>query len=250
MVHKYNIVVTARLPDNSSVYSAESHAILLALDFIDTYDFNRFVVFSDSLSCLEAIHNIKWASPMICHILEKCHFVSLVGKEIHFCWVPSHVGITGNERADVEAKAALQFPISDCKVPHCDYKQMITSQLTKIWQTQWDQADFNKLHSIKKVIGPTKFQGISRRRDEVVLHRARIGHTHVTHSYLLKAEDQPQCSSCLCSLSVRHILIDCPCLASSWQKYFNVGSLYELFSQVSVFNLTSFLREMDLYQRF
>ena len=28
-------------------------------------------------------------------------------KDIVFCWVPSHIGIQGNERADVLAKAAL-----------------------------------------------------------------------------------------------------------------------------------------------
>ena len=160
------------------------------------------------------------------------------------------MGIAGNERADVEAKAALQFPISDCKVPHCDYKQMITSQLTKLWQAQWDQVPFNKLQSIQRVIGHTKLKGISKRRDEVVLHRARIGHTYVTHSFLLKAEDQPQCTSCVCALSVQHILIDCPCLAGSRQRYFNVSSLYELFSHVSVFNLLNFLREIDFYRRF
>ena len=250
MVVKHNIVTTARLPDNSSVYSAEAHAILLALDFIDTCDSSKFVIFSDSLSCLQAVHNAKWANAIVCEILEKCHLLSLAGKEIHFCWVPSHVGIAGNERADVEAKAALQFPISDCKVPHCDYKQMITSQLTKLWQAQWDQVPFNKLQSIQRVIGHTKLKGISKRRDEVVLHRARIGHTYVTHSFLLKAEDQPQCTSCVCALSVQHILIDCPCLAGSRQRYFNVSSLYELFSHVSVFNLLNFLREIDFYRRF
>jgi len=49
----------------------------------------------------------------------------------------------------------------------------------KVWQTQWDQVPFNKLQSIKNTIGDTKLTGIARHRDEVVLHRARIGHTHI-----------------------------------------------------------------------
>jgi kelch-like protein 2/3 len=238
------------LPDNTSIYSAESHAVLLALEFIEVYDSNRFVIFSDSLSCLQAIQNRKWSSPLICSILEKCHILATTGKEIHFCWIPSHVGITGNERADAEAKAALQFPVSDCKIPHSDFKQLVSLHVRKVWQTQWDQVPFNKLQSIKNTIGDTKLTGIARRWDEVVLHRARIGHTHLTHCYLLKAEDQPQCSSCHCALTVQYILIACPHLNDTRHKYFNFGSLKELFSNVSGFIILNFLRECGFYQRF
>jgi len=253
MVHRNN-VTTARLPVFSSIFSAEAHAILLALDFIDNNDSGQFVVFSDSLSCLQAINNAKWASPLICDILEKCHFLLLSGKEIHFCWIPSHVGITGNDKADFEARAALQFPVSDCQVPSSDYKQMITLHQTKLWQSQWDQVVFNKLQPIKKTIGETKLPGVSKRRDEIVLHRARIGHTYLIHCYLLKAEDQPQCETCRCALSVHHVLIDCPNMVGSRKKYINVNhnisSLCELFNVVPYFMILNFLREIQLYHRF
>ena len=250
MIHKQKFVVTARLPDGASIFSAEAHAILLALEFIERHECSRFVIFSDSLSCLQAIHNVKWLNPLILDILEKCHFLSLAGKEVHFCWIPSHVGITGNERADVEAKAALQLDFSDCKVPHNDFKNMVSSYLNKLWQNQWDESTLNKLQPVKRSIGDTKFKGITNRRDEVVLHRARIGHTHLTHCYLLKAEDQPQCDSCHCALSVQHILIGCPKLADSRQKYFNGNSLDEFFNNFSAFMLLNFLREIGFYQRF
>jgi len=68
------------------------------------------VIFSDSLSCLQAIHGSDWSNPLVREILEKCHFLAFYGKDIHFCWVLSHVGIIGNERADAAAKAALQLP--------------------------------------------------------------------------------------------------------------------------------------------
>jgi len=250
MVLRHNMVMTARLPDNSSIYSAESHAILMALEFIERDDSSQFVIFSDSLSVLQAINNAKWSSPLVCNILEKCHFVACSGKEIHFCWVPSHVGITGNERADAEAKGALRFPASDCMVPHTDYKQVITSNLRKLWQSQWDQVLFNKLQPIKKTLGDTRFKGISKRRDELVLHRARIGHTHLTHCYLLKAEEQPQCVSCQRALSVQHILIDCPHYESSRGKFFKVSSMGELFNNIPASVLLNFLREIHVYQHF
>jgi ribonuclease HI len=249
MIHNRD-VIHCRLPDNSSIFSAESRAIIMALDFADTHAAERFVIFSDSLSVLQTIHGAKWSNPLIREILEKCHFLSQHGKEIHLCWVPSHVGIAGNERADAAAKSALQLTISDFKIPHSDYKQLVKSHFNKIWQIHWDNAAFNKLQLIKGTLGITKLKGVFKRRDELVLHRARIGHTHLTHCFLLKNEDQPQCISCQCSLSVEHLLLKCSDFNAVRRKYFDVNSLKELFTTVPNSTILSFLRETGLYPKF
>ena len=85
---------------------------------------------------------------------------------------------------------------------------------------------------------------------EVVLHSARIGHIHLTHCFLLKAEEQPQCDSCQCGLSVEHILLRCPALALSGEKYFDASSLAELFGNTRFSRILNYLREIGLYQRF
>ena len=242
--------VKSRLPAHSSIFSAEAKAILLALNFIEDHDSNRFVIFSDSLSCLQAIHSSKWTSPLIREILEKCHFLSLHDKEVHFCWVPSHVGIPGNERADAAAKAALQLAISELRIPHTDYKRSVNLHFANIWQNHWHDIAFNKLQPIKPILGETKLKGVFKRRDELVLHRARIGHTYLTHGYLLRAEEQPQCETCQCSLSVEHILLNCAMFAHSRRKYYSVSSLNELFHAISPCKILGFLREIQLYQKF
>src|SRR3989442_14904895 len=88
-----------------------------------------------------------------------------------------------------------------------DFKYAINRYFIRIWQNHWNQIQFNKLQIIKPIIGETKLKSVTNRRDEVVLHRARIGHTFLTHSYLLKKENSPDCSSCHCLLTVQHILI-------------------------------------------
>ena len=46
-----------RIPDDSSIFTAEAKAIDLALDFISTCDANnKFIIFSDSLSVLKAMN--------------------------------------------------------------------------------------------------------------------------------------------------------------------------------------------------
>jgi hypothetical protein len=84
----------------------------------------------------------------------------------------------------------------------------------------------------------------------VVLCRARIGHTHLTHSYLLKGEDQPECIPCQCALTVKHILIDCVDFSVIRQNYFNVKSLKELFDTIDTRVLLKYLREIGLYYKF
>ena len=38
--------------------------------------------------------------------------------------------------------------------------------------------------------------------DTVLLNRSRIGHTRLTHSYLLSGDDLPECGTCQCPLTV------------------------------------------------
>ena len=57
------------------------------------------------------------------------------------------------------------------------------------------------------------------RKDEVVLCRTRIGHTHLTHSYILKYPP-PRCEHCQCILTVRHILVECNHLAQTRNDIF------------------------------
>ena len=44
---------------------------------------------------------------------------------------------------------------------------------------------------------------------ENVLAPIRLGHTGVTHSYLLLGEEQPQCVGCDAPFTVRHFLLEC-----------------------------------------
>ena len=213
-------------------------------------DERNFIIFSDSKSALQAISGQDWTHPLVLYILERLNWlVHYQEKRILFYWIPSHVGIKGNEKADAAAKAGLSRRVANVPIPYGDFKKHINVLLKCKWQSQWDEAVNNKLHEIHPQLG--LWPGGSRiiRREESVLARIRIGHTHLTHCFLLKGEDPPQCTACDCQLTVKHILFECVDFIESRNRHFSVNSFRELFEKVPPDSILSYLHEIGLFYR-
>ena len=96
-----------------------------------------------------------------------------VNKKVVLAWVPSHVGIKGNEKADDLAKQALNFNVLDLKVPYTDLKVNVNSVFKQKWQAQWNACPDNKLFQINPTVGDFYvWTGLSR-REEIVKRPAR-----------------------------------------------------------------------------
>ena len=132
-----------------------------------------------------------------------CHHLS-GHKNIVICWVPSHIGIQGNERDDVLAKAALDKTKQFYYIPYTDFKYNIFVYLGNISQGEWNINVTSKLFEVKSTI-KRSFAQMERRKDDVVLCRARIGHAYFTNGYLLIGELRPKC--CNTRLTIRHVFL-------------------------------------------
>ena len=237
-----------RLPDNASIFSAEIKAIDLALDHIEQSRSSDFIIFSDSLSVLQSLHNPHIENPLLLDVLLKHNELTELNR-IVFCWLSSHVGIKGNEKADIAAKSALTLNISDLKIPFTDFKPSINTFVHNKWQMSWNAAVFNKLHSIKPSLGEWQPNYRIDRKEEVTLARLRIGHTFITHSFLLKGEDWPLCIPCQEPFSVKHFLLDCTDFRIIRSRFYRVNGLKELFDTVEPVRIFSFLKEIGLYNK-
>ena len=82
------------------------------------------------------------------------------------------------------------------------------------------------------------------RREEIVLARLRIGHTRLTHSCLLKREERPYCIGCDTPFTVRHFPLDCADFVRERRSLFEVNNLKDLFKDISVENILSFLKNI------
>ena len=134
-------------------------------------------------------------------------------KKIILCWIPSHIGVTGNERADSAAKSTLDLSPKVISIPYTDLKPIISKFLHKKWQQQWDMNIQNELFQIQSTLGEWRPAFRALRREQVVISRLRIGHTRLTYAFILKQEPHPQCLTCQTICTVKHILIECRAFA-------------------------------------
>ena len=253
------VIVKKRLPDSCSVFTAETYAILNAVKYIfnvGSYD-EWFIIYSDSLSVLFSLKQLAPSHHLVQEVQD--WLVLLHSRKrinVRFCWVPAHVGIAGNEKADRAAKQAVSIQnISNINIPYRDFKEPIHNSVREKWQSLWNDQVNNKLKSIRPFVNKWESSNQANRRASVVLTRLRIGHTHVTHSYLLKSGEErqtPICEPCQAELTVKHILIDCPVFNYERRAASLHGrSLSEVLgNNCNVGNLISFLKKIDYYYRF
>ena len=170
-------------------------------------------------------------------------------KSVIYCWIPSHIGIYGNEKVDKSSKESLNLEVTDFKIPFNNFKPFINKYVCDKWQTLWDETPFNKLKEIEPIVNHHRLVPKLSRREEIVLARLRIGHTRLTHSCLLKREERPYCIGCDTPFTVRHFLLDCADFERERRSHFQVNNLKDMFKDVSVENILTFLKNVNLVNK-
>ena len=98
------------------------------------------------------------------------------------------------------------------------------------------------LLEVRTTVGDYKQKTCLSPRDSVLLNRLRTGHTRLTHSFLLSGDDLPECGTCQCPLTVKHILVECADLKDVRNKHF-VASIIDLFDNTEAHKIIDFIKE-------
>lgn len=239
-----------RLPPTCSIFSGELYAILQALICAKEQDKSKIVIITDSLSALNGLKQIYPDNPLLSLIKDELYIIQQLNKTVEFIWVPSHIGITGNEEADKTARRAIndQDAIVVTTTLHTDLKCQIKHLIKNAWQLRWQQSK-TKLREVKPTIKPWT-SNPKRRKVSVILTRLRIGHTRYTHEHLLKKTEEIICEICKTKVSVKHFLIECPKYKSERQKN-NIDPNLErvLGEDCNIANLMAFLSEINIVNK-
>jgi ribonuclease HI len=238
-----------RLMDTSSVFTAELQALLLALKHVYQSTYKYFTILSDSLSALQALKASSKSHPLVIQILDLYATLMRDDYDIVFIWVPGHVGIRGNSLADAAAKDARDGQIVQKQTVFSDFKPLINKYVLNQWQAEWNEQEGNKLHEIIPNLRDVIPRCRANRREETVLCRLHIGHTYLTHSYILKGEEPPFCYGCHEPFTVKHFLLSCVELADIRNKFYTAENMKVLFRDVPPDSLFGFLRESNIWSK-
>ena len=91
---------------------------------------------TDSLSSLQPIAGFNIDNDLVQKFIKEYSVQTKQGKTIASCWIPSHVAIPGNEKADSAAKDGLSLTVTALKSPASELlpraKKADISEMAKI----------------------------------------------------------------------------------------------------------------------
>ncbi|XP_060866918.1 uncharacterized protein LOC132942499 isoform X1 [Metopolophium dirhodum] len=207
---KNNSQTSFKLPSTCSIYTAEALAILLAIKYINKKENQKHIILSDSLSTLISVKNKFNPSDIAIQIQNRLEEANQKNNNIKLIWIPGHIGIIGNERADKQAKLAINSPNSQYIniSSYSDIRKQIQRDTTIIWQNIWNFQN-TKLNQVKQTVQRWRRNPNISTTNEKKLNRARIGHTRLTHEYIMSKGNPPICQSCGTTITIKHIFEEC-----------------------------------------
>lgn len=212
--------VGRRLPNSSSSTYCELNGILDAVTLLNDRKLNGLII-CDSKTALHAIAAPRSAyESVVQNILEKLANARDNALSIRFIWIPSHVGLEGNDIVDGLAKAACALNLPGVRALsslRC-YKNLLSSAISALTVNQRNNeraasVSIRHYDHFINIKNNYRRHGLMVRRHNVVSARIRLGYRPLWQ--VSQVEDMPHYSMCkLCSRpnanNLEHYCLACP----------------------------------------
>ena len=216
-----------KLPDYCTVYQTELTAIIEACKYLSTYTNTHIIIWSDSLSSIQAISSLSTRSRTTRDCYDTLNTLGSTNT-LEIRWIAAHIGLWGNEKADELAKNGTTSESTlNCPIPQSYIKRLINDKVTKLNQESWitDGPRHTKLTLGHKNINIIKNLNTSlsnnRQNYRTAVHLI-TGHCGLNkHLHTIRKSDTSACPKCGDGEeTVSHFLGQCPAIAQIRGQYF------------------------------
>ena len=211
------------LSTGSSIFSAEVTAIVQVLSYVYNLEdvTDEICIFTDSKSVVQAISasKVKSLNPACLQARHLASCLKTSGTKVTIAWIPSHIGVPGNEKADELAVGERQSP-SGAKIVNSLDASECAARFKKVWQSsvvnKLQQECLKDTVQCRTSLGVFDWQFDKNRQNSVALHRIRTGH-NLLNKYQFRLDEgaDPSCRfGCEKLEDAEHLLLHCPVLDS------------------------------------
>ncbi|XP_059179387.1 uncharacterized protein LOC131958396 [Physella acuta] len=146
----------------------------------------------------------------------------ILGRRICFQWVPGHVGLAGNEKADALANRGVRKVAATIPVTYSECLVRLKESFKREWEKEWAEGSKGRVvfKHMKKPSRSDPWWNLQRWQQSIIT-QLRTRHCP-SKSYLsgLKITRDDQCRHCGNAVeTVEHVIIECPALAQMRQEH-------------------------------
>ena len=205
-----DMLVAARCTDFSSSTATELAAIRIALN---QWFQHHLVIHTDSLSAINLIDKYEPKDKVVLDIQSLIKERRKLSKQTVLHWIPSHVGIQGNEKADICAKniaktrqrVDIATPISFSIIKKNIHKTISRAKIIN-HDNQGPTDSYNWYNKVKAEVPPPNLK--MSRFQPTAIHRFRLGYRRWAD-----IPTYPNYAPCTCqaqSFNIAHVIAECP----------------------------------------
>src|SRR5579859_2012914 len=253
-----------------NVYVAEVVAFKLAANIVQESGnlYEKSVIYLDSQAAAKGLTkpNKQSGQQILISVLENIETIKALTPNITLIWIPGHMEIVGNEKADEAAKEAAKSKKVDVNFTHKPLKSSRSNVINQIVKKDWLDAWKNGKDNAKQLRRITTkaqdqeskklYNSINNRTSLAQLARLRTGHCSL-NQYLHRfgIEESPLCECGNEAIeNVEHYLLHCPRYdrqRSKLRKEVGIGGMQieKLLSYPEFINSTlEFVKETGRFQ--
>lgn len=215
-------------------------------------------IFTDSQAAIKALEAFKTSSKLVWECKQRLLKLSR-NNQVKLIWVPGHIGVDGNEKADELARSAseqaLIGPEPACGISYGHARTLVNNWVREKTNQYWKKAPDTRL-------AKAFLSGPSKKITEKLLHMARplirvivgllTGHCHLRkHLHRIGVYDGSiLCRKCGGAVeTAEHVILDCDALARCrYQTLGPPGTELDNIRQDPISTIGKFIRMANLFE--